>query len=334
MALIELNKNGIYCAEADVYIDPWKPVDKALITHGHSDHSRHGHKAYLCTHASVPIIKHRLGQSINIRGIAYDESIYVNGVKFSFHPAGHIIGSAQIRVEGKGETWVVSGDYKIEDDGISGVFEPVKCTHFITESTFGLPVYKWKDQSEVFKEINDWWKENQALGKTTIITAYSLGKAQRILHNIDHTIGKIYTHGAIAKMNDAITASGVDLVKTELIQGETKPQDFAGSLIITPSSGLGSPWMKRFKNISVGIASGWMMLRGARRRRGADRGFVLSDHCDWDGLNKAIKATGAENIYPTHGYTEIYARYLREQGYNAQPLETEFEGESLEKKEE
>lgn len=334
MALLELNKNGIYCAEAKVYIDPWKPVERAFITHGHSDHSRYGHKAYLSTHASVPIIKHRLGADINIKGIDYNESISVNGVKFSFHPAGHIIGSAQIRAEGHGEVWVISGDYKTENDGISGSFEPVKCTHFITESTFGLPVYKWRDQSEVFKEMNDWWRENQAQGKTTIVTAYSLGKAQRILHNIDHTIGKIFCHGAIANMNEVIRNSGVEIKKTSRISKESNPKDFTGNMIITPPGALGSSWIKRFKNVSVGIASGWMMLRGARRRRGADRGFVLSDHCDWDGLNEAIAATGAENIYPTHGYTQIFSRWLREQGYNSQPLETEFEGESLEKKEE
>jgi len=332
MPLIELNKNGIYCAAAGVYIDPWRPVDKALITHGHSDHSRFGHRSYLCTHASVPIIKHRLGK-INITGVGYGEVTTINGIKFSFHPAGHIIGSGQVRAEGKGEVWVISGDYKTENDGISGSFEPVKCSHFITESTFGLPVYKWRDQSEVFNEINEWWRENQAQGKTTIITAYSLGKAQRILHNIDHTIGKIFCHGAIANMNEAIRNSGIEIKETSRIASESNPKDFTGNLIITPPGALGSSWIKRFKNISVGIASGWMMLRGARRRRGADRGFVLSDHCDWDGLNESIAATGAENIYPTHGYTEIFSRWLREQGYNSQPLETEFEGESLDKKE-
>lgn len=333
MALIELNKNGIYCSEADVYIDPWRSVPKALITHGHSDHARYGHKSYLCSTYSVPILKHRLGPNINISGLKYGEQISVNGVKISFHPAGHIIGSAQIRLEGKGEVWVITGDYKIENDGISEPYEPVKCTHFITESTFGVPVYKWKHQSKVMEEINSWWQENQDLGKTTIITAYSLGKAQRLLQNIDASIGKIYCHGAIAKMNQAIIDSGIHLEETYLIEGESKPKNFEGTLIMAPPSALGSNWMKRFKNVSVGIASGWMMLRGARRRRGADRGFVLSDHCDWDGLNQAIEATGAENIYPTHGYTQIYARWLREQGYNAQPLETEFEGESLDKKE-
>ena len=331
MPLIELNKNGIYCPEADVYIDPWKKVKRALITHGHSDHSRFGHSSYLCTHSSVPIIKHRLGSSINISGIGYGETISVNGVKISFHPAGHIIGSAQIRLEGKGEVWVVTGDYKIQNDGISEPYEPVRCTHFITESTFGLPVYKWQQQERVINNINNWWQENKEQNKTSIITAYSLGKAQRILHNIDQAIGKIYCHGAIAKMNAAIKASGIMLPETHLIEGDTKPSDFHGDLIIAPPSALSSPWMKRFKNVSVGIASGWMMLRGARRRRGADRGFVLSDHCDWEGLNTAIKATGAENIYPTHGYTQIFSRWLRDQGYNATPLETEFEGETLDK---
>jgi len=331
MPLIELNKSGIYCAEADVYVDPWRKVDRALITHGHSDHARFGHKSYLCTNSSVPILKHRLGANINISGMAYNESISVNGVKISFHPAGHIIGSAQVRLEGKGETWVITGDYKIQKDGISEPYEPVKCSHFITESTFGLPVYKWKDQATVMNEINQWWQSNKDQNKTTIITAYSLGKAQRILHNIDHHIGDIYCHGAIAKMNAAIVESGILLPKSSLIVGETKAEEFYGSLIIAPPSALGSPWMKRFKNVSVGIASGWMMLRGARRRRGADRGFVLSDHCDWYGLNDAVSATGAEHIYPTHGYTQIFSRWLRDQGYDATPLETEFEGESLDK---
>lgn len=333
MSLIDLNKNGIYCAEADMYIDPWRKVDKALITHGHSDHARYGHKSYLCVESSVPILKHRLGSKINISGIAFNETLMVNGVKISFHPAGHIIGSAQIRLEGKGEVWVITGDYKIQDDGISEPFEPIKCSHFITESTFGIPVYKWKAQSEVIGEINQWWQDNKEENKTSIITAYSLGKAQRILHNINHQIGDVYCHGAIAKMNDAIISSGISLPKTKLIAEKTQAKEFYGSLILAPPSALGSPWMKRFKQVSVGIASGWMMLRGARRRRGADRGFVLSDHCDWDGLNDAIKATGAENIYPTHGYTQIFSRWLREQGYNANPLETEFEGESLDKTE-
>ena len=198
MALLQFTNKGIYCKQADVYIDPWKKVPKALITHAHSDHARSGHKSYLCTHETLPILRLRLGRNIPASGMDYGESIMINGVKFSFHPAGHIIGSAQIRAEYKGEVWVASGDYKVEDDGISGAFEPVKCHHFITECTFGLPIYKWDKQSITFDQINNWWSDNAVEKTTSLITAYSLGKAQRVIQNVDHSIGKIFTHPAVA----------------------------------------------------------------------------------------------------------------------------------------
>ena len=329
MSLIESTDSGLYCKQAGVYIDPWKKVDKAIITHGHSDHSRPGHKAYACVHSSKAILKHRLGP-INVTSYAYGDSFSVNGVKFSFHPAGHIIGSAQIRVEYQGEVWVVTGDYKLDDDGISEAFEQLQCHSFITESTFGLPVYNWPDQHTVYNDINNWWSENAEAGQTSLLTAYSLGKAQRILHHLDIDIGPIYCHGAIANMNDALIEAGVKLPYYEKITTDLKPDDYKNALVLAPPAATGSAWMKRFKQVSIGVASGWMALRGARRRRGADRGFILSDHCDWKGLNQAIKATGAENIYPTHGYTEIFSKWLTSEGYNAQPIETAFIGESLE----
>lgn len=329
MKLLRFTDHGIYCPRADVYIDPWKKVHKAIITHGHSDHARPGNKYYACTKDSVAVLKYRLGQNLNIKGYDYGQTFSVNGVKISFHPAGHIIGSAQVRLEYKGEIWVVSGDYKTQDDHFSGKFEPINCHHFITETTFGLPVYKWDAQTMVMDQINKWWSQNQTNGKVSILTAYALGKAQRIIQNVDQSIGKIYTHGAIENTNEVLRNDGIEVKKTFRITNDQSPKDFVGQLVICPSSAIGSPWMKRFKNYSLAAASGWMALRGMRRRRGLDFGFVLSDHCDWNGLTNTIKETGAEHIYPTHGYTSIFSKWLTENGYQAKVVETEYENESI-----
>jgi len=332
MALLDFTSNGIYCSKANVYIDPWKPVDYAIITHAHADHSRWGNKHYLSHHLSKPIIQHRLGQDISIESLAYGEKIKINGVTFSFHPAGHIIGSAQIRVEYKGEVWVASGDYKLEDDGFSTPFEVVKCDVFITECTFGLPVFKWKPQQEVFDEINTWWRKNTVEGKTTILTGYSLGKAQRLIQGVDHSIGKIFTHGAIEKTNEIIREIGVSLKPTTYVSPEVKKADFKNALVIAPPGALGTSWQKKFQPYEVGMASGWMNMRGPRRRRSVDRGFVLSDHADWDGLNSAIKATECEKVIVTHGYTSIFSKWLNDKGIDCQIENTEFEGEIEEEK--
>jgi putative mRNA 3-end processing factor len=325
--LLQFSDRGIYCQQAGVYLDPWKPVDKAIISHGHSDHAYSGHKNYLCTSGAMPVIKHRLFLQDNIQTLEYGESLTINGVDFSFHPAGHIPGSAQIRVEYKGEVWVFSGDYKLEHDNISTPFEPVKCHSFITESTFGLPVYKWKPQQEVFDDINVWWKKNQEQGKTSVIAGYTLGKAQRILKNVDASIGKIFTHGAVDAINQVMQKQGLHLPEAPRITDEIKKDDIKGSLVICPPSAVGSSWMRRFLPYSLGVASGWMKLRGTRRRRGADRGFVLSDHCDWNDLNKAVKETEAQKVFVTHGYTEIFSQWLNSQGIETKEVKTKFEGE-------
>jgi putative mRNA 3-end processing factor len=327
MDLLQFTDKGIYCPQADVYLDPWKPVEKALISHGHSDHAYFGHKHYLCTEAAMPVIRLRLFLQNNIETLHYGENLSIHGVTFSFHPAGHVPGSAQIRVEFKGEVWVFSGDYKLQDDGISTPFETVKCHTFITESTFGLPIYKWKPQREVFDEINDWWRKNQSEGKASVITGYTLGKSQRILKNVDHSIGRIYTHGAVDTINQILRAQGVSLPEAPRVSNEIPKEDLKGSLIICPPSAVGSPWVRRFLPYSLGVASGWMRLRGTRRRRGADRGFVLSDHADWDELNKAIKLTGAQRVFVTHGYTEIFSQWLTHNGIEAHEVRTKFEGE-------
>jgi putative mRNA 3-end processing factor len=327
VALLEFTDKGIYCPLANVYLDPWKPVEKALISHGHSDHAYAGHQHYLCTHEALPVIKYRLFLQDNIESLSYGEPISINGVNFSFHPAGHIPGSAQIRVEYKGEVWVFSGDYKLQDDGLSIPFEPIKCHTFITESTFGLPIYKWKPQAEVFGEVNEWWRKNRSEGKASVIAGYTLGKAQRILKNIDHSIGKVFTHGAVDSINKVLRAQGFNLPEAPRITDAISKDDLQGALIICPPSAVGSPWVRRFLPYSLGVASGWMRLRGTRRRRGADRGFVLSDHVDWDDLNLAIKETGAEKVFVTHGYTELFSQWLNTQGIESQEVKTKFEGE-------
>lgn len=325
--LLQFTDRGIFCARAGVYLDPWKPVERAIISHGHSDHAYSGHQHYLCTTDALPVIRHRLYLTDNIQGLPYGEVLAINGVDFSFHPAGHIPGSAQIRVAYKGEVWVFSGDYKLQHDGISAPFEPVRCHVFITESTFGLPVYKWKPQEEVFYEINEWWRKNRDEGKTSVISGYTLGKSQRILQNVDPSIGKIFTHGAVETINNIMRAQGIPLPAAPRVTNETPKEDLKGALIISPPSAVGSPWVRRFLPYSLGVASGWMKLRGTRRRRGADRGFALSDHADWNELNTAIRETGAEKVFVTHGYSEIFAHWLNELGFEAHDVKTRYEGE-------
>jgi len=328
--LLQFTEKGIFCAPAKVYLDPWKPVERALITHGHSDHARWGNKAYLAHNDSEAILRHRLGQDIVLQTVGYNEEITINGVNFSFFPAGHVIGSAQIRVEYKGEVWVYSGDYKLEDDGFSAPFEPVKCDTFITESTFALPVYRWKSQNDIFQDINQWWKSNAEHGISSVIFAYSLGKAQRILVNVDREIGPVYTHGAISASNDALTAGGFQLPKAPKVDPSAAKDSFRNALIIAPPSAQGTPWMRRFEPYSTGIASGWMSIRGARRWRAADRGFALSDHADWADLNKAVEATGASRVIVTHGFTSVFARWLTEKGLEAKEAHTEYSAEPTE----
>lgn len=327
--VLQFTEAGIYCPAADAYIDPWRPVPRALITHGHSDHARGGHGAYLSTEAAAPVIRHRLGD-IRLQTIGYGETRQIGAARVSFHPAGHVPGSAQIRVEVGGEVWVVSGDYKTVDDGLSAPFEPVRCHTFITESTFGLPIYTWTPQAELARDLNAWWAATAASGRRAILGVYALGKAQRILRLLDPSIGPILTHGAVEATTQVLRGQGLTLPGTVQITPATDLKAYPGAMVLAPPSALGSPWMRRLGPVSTGFASGWMRLRGVRRRRAADRGFVVSDHADWDGLNDAIAATGAERVFVTHGYTSQFSRWLREKGYEAGVVETEFGGESLE----
>ena len=319
---------GLYCPKADVYLDPWKPVKKAILTHGHADHARWGSSYYLCTPTAAPVIKYRLGE-INLETLPFGEEKLINGVSFSFHPAGHILGSAQIKVSYKGEMVVFSGDYKTANDGFSEAFEPVKCHTFITESTFGLPVYHWQDQKWVFNEMEEWCKNNRNNGQLSILYGYSLGKAQRILQGLPESVGPIFTHSTIEAVLNVMRNQGVSLKNTIPVNEHLTRADLLSGVIIAPPAVQNSNWLKKFEPIRNGVVSGWMALRGARRRRNADKGFVLSDHADWEGLNEAISLTGAENVFVTHGYTDILSKWLIDKGLNAHPLETNFEGDEV-----
>jgi len=310
--MLKFTERGVYCPQADLYIDPWEPVEKAVVTHGHSDHARWGMGRYLCHVHTAPILRLRLGAAIAIQEVEYGEVITVNGVRISLHPAGHIIGSAQVRLEYEGEIWAVSGDYKLSYDGLSVPYEPIRCHHFVTESTFGLPVYQFPEPDLVFQDINSWCHLNAAEGVNTVLLAYALGKSQSILRQLQPGSRSVFLHGAVANVNAALGEIGYRFVG-ERITAETDRTALKGAIIVAPPSALGSPWLKKLSPYRIAVCSGWMQLRGARRRRGVDRGFVLSDHCDWDQLNRAVAATEAETVYVTHGYEGPFARWLREQ---------------------
>lgn len=323
MDLVIARPDGLYCPPGDFYIDPWHPVERSVITHGHGDHARVGNGHYLATSASAGILRARLGADINLQTLEYGEVIDHHGVRLSFHPAGHVLGSAQVRLEYRGEVWVASGDYKVEPDGTCTPFEPVRCHTFITESTFGLPIYRWEPEQSIFDDINRWWRKNAEEGRCSVIFGYSFGKAQRILSGLDPAIGPIVCHGAVEPLNRVYREGGIALPPTLMVSDVTKT-DLKRAIVVAPPSASGSPWMKRFGDYSDAFASGWMQLRGARRRRGVDRGFVLSDHADWPGLMSAIGATGAGRIIVTHGSIPVLVRWLCQQGLDAAGFDTEY----------
>jgi putative mRNA 3-end processing factor len=327
--LVVARPEGLYCPQGDFYIDPWRPVDRAVVTHAHGDHARPGSGHYLAHSASAGVLRARLGQDIDLQTLPYGESIQLGGVRLSLHPAGHVLGSAQIRLEYKGEVWVVSGDYKTGPDATCPPFEPVRCDTFITESTFGLPVFRWAEQADIFEQINGWWRLNAQAGRASVLYAYAFGKAQRVLSGLDEGIGPIVAHGAVSALNEAYRAEGVRLPRT-FGAPELDKKTLSQSIVIAPPSAQGSPWLKRFGEHSDAFASGWMQLRGMRRRRALDRGFVLSDHADWPGLSQAIAASGAPRVIVTHGYVDTLVRHLQEQGLQAGAFKTEFGDEQLE----
>ena len=329
--LLRVDDRGLFCPAGGFHVDPWKPVERAVISHGHGDHARWGSQAYLSAAPGMPILRRRLGEGAAIEAVPFGERVRIGEVSVSFHPAGHILGSAQVRVERGGEVWVFSGDYKRQPDATCESFEVVPCHTFITEATFALPIYRWDDTRQVAREILAWWDANREADRASVLFCYSLGKAQRILGELARlTDRQVFVHGAVEPLNECYRAAGIEMLPTRTVSETGRGQSFAGELVLAPPSAGGSTWMRRFGAAGTGFASGWMRVRGTRRRRGFDRGFTLSDHADWPDLLRTVEETGAERVLTTHGYAEPLARFLRERGLSAGTLATPFEGEEAE----
>ena len=332
--LVVERPEGLYCPPGDFFIDPWRPVPRAVITHAHADHARSGHGHVLASAVSEGVLRARLGANLAFQGLGWGDPVDHHGVRISLHPAGHVLGAAQVRLEHRGQVWVVSGDYFLsahdERNPTTPPFEPVACHCFVTESTFGLPVYRWRPQAEVMAELDDWWRANADAGRPSLVLAYSFGKAQRILAGVDASIGPILVHGAVEPINAAYRAAGVPLPATRVLSDKGDKSDkteLARALVVAPPSAHAGAWARRLGDFGDAFASGWMQLRGARRRQGVDRGFVLSDHADWPGLQRAIRASGAGRVIVTHGYEAVLVRWLREQGLEAGSFRTEYGSE-------
>lgn len=325
--LVRVTDRGLYCAAGDFHIDPGKPVARAVITHAHADHARSGSQHYWCSTPGLALTRARVGYGGGITSVDYGQVFTLGDALVSLHPAGHVLGSAQVRIEAGGRVWVVSGDYKRNPDPTCAAFEPVRCDVFVTECTFGLPVYRWPDPADVAAEIHAWWQACKAKGECAILCAYALGKAQRILAELlRHTDETVYLHGAMAPLVKLYRQAGVSMLPTEPVGNQPKFFDWRGRLVLAPPGAAGTPWMKRFKPYAAGFASGWMRVRGSRRRQAWDRGFVLSDHADWDGLLQSIEQSGARRVLAMHGNTDALIETLRARDIDAAPLHDPFEG--------
>lgn len=327
MPILNETPNGLFCEAGNFYVDPWRPVARAIVTHAHSDHARSGCDSYLAARSGAAILQMRLGAQARISFVDFGESRTIGSARVSLHPAGHMTGAAQIRIEVGGEVCVVSGDYKLQDDPTCSSFEPVRCHTFVTESTFGLPLYRWDSPVDVFSEVNAWWSGNRELGKASLLLGYTVGKAQRMLASVDSSIGPIFAHGAIVNACRAYQACGVRLPPVLSVLDAPAKFDWSQALIVAPPSAMGSTWPRRFGDLSTAMASGWMRVRGIRRRRAVDRGFVISDHVDWQDLMTAIEATGASQVWVTHGYTTQVVSALNARGIEARTVVTQFRGE-------
>ncbi len=329
-SLLENTDAGLYCAAGDFYIDPRRPVRRAVITHAHSDHARWGCRYYLAARPGELLLRMRVGSEAEFQFLPYGETLQVGGVSVSFHPAGHMLGSAQVRLESGGRVEVVTGDYKLGSDPTCESWEPLRCHLLVTESTFGLPIYRWPDDEVTNGSINQWWRDSQAAGKCCVLYGYAIGKSQRLLASLDASIGPIYTHGAVERGCEVYRQSGVELPMTRYVGQVPAKHDWRGAMVVAVPSAHGTAWMRRFGVVSTAMASGWMMTRGTRRRRSVDRGFVVSDHVDWPSLLKAVELCDPETVWVTHGYSAIVARYLQSIGRDAMAIDNRSRSEGEE----
>ena len=319
--------DGLYCAAGDFYIDPWGAVDRALITHGHGDHARPGSRSYLCAEPCRPVLRRRFAGDPIVESLPYGQALTLGAVRVSFHPAGHVLGSAQIRIEGPEGVWVVSGDYKRDPDPTCAPFEPVPCETFITECTFGLPIYRWDPPGDVMTDIMGWWEENRQARRTSVLFCYTLGKAQRLLAELARLTDRpILAHGMMLGMIDTYRDAGITMLPVGAATERPRGASYAGELVLAPLSARGTPWMRRLGDLSDAFVSGLMRVRGVRRQRSYDRGFVISDHADWPALLQTVTDTGASRVLATHGYAEPFARHLSENGIESGVIRTAWEG--------
>lgn len=320
--LLQTTDRGLYCAAGDFYIDPQRPVDRAVVTHAHSDHARWGCKRYLATRDSEHLLRMRLSTDAEFQFLDYGQSLSIAGVDIQLHPAGHMLGSAQVRLEYRGQVAVAMGDYKLGSDPTCPSWEPVKCHLLVTESTFGLPVYRWQPEVHTLHQINQWWRDSRDQGKCCLLYGYAVGKSQRLLAGLDPSIGPIFTHGAVEKGVAAYRKSGVPLPETTYVGSQSGKRDWSGGMVVAVPSAHGTAWVRRFGPVSTAMASGWMAVRGARRRRSLDRGFVVSDHVDWPSLIEAVEACDPDLLWVTHGYSAVVARYFQERGHEARAIDS------------
>jgi putative mRNA 3-end processing factor len=319
---------GLLCPAGGFHIDPWQPVERALITHAHGDHARPASAAYLCAPATAPLLHRRFGSDVAIETLPYGQPLRIGDVVVSLYPAGHVLGSAQVRLEGPAGVWVVSGDYKRAADPTCTPFEPVRCDTFVTESTFGLPIYRWDPAADVIADIGAWWSANADAGRSSVLFCYTIGKAQRVLAELSRITDRtVYVHGMMLAMIDAYRGAGVQMLAVTSATEAPRGTSFAGELVLAPLSARGTPWMRRLGDVSDAFASGLMRVRGVRRQRAFDRGFVLSDHADWPALLETVAETGAARVLATHGHAEPLARHLREHGLDTGVMRTAWEGE-------
>lgn len=318
---------GLFCPQGAFHVDPWGPAETAIVTHAHADHARPGAAVYVCADVGVSLLRHRLGPNVAIRGVPFGERFPLGATTVSLHPAGHVLGSAQVRIESADGVWVVSGDFKRAPDPTCAPFEAVACDVFVSEATFGLPIYRWDEPAAVAAEILEWWASNP--DRPSLLFAYALGTAQRVLAELGFLTDRpVLTHPGLEAFVCLYRDAGVAMLPTQPLGETPRKQDLAGALVLAPPSARGTPWVRRFAQAESALASGSMRVRGPRRRQAYDRGFALSDHADWPALLQTIDETGAGRILVSHGYSEELARFLRERGQQAEALATRFEGEA------
>ena len=333
--LLALDERGLACAAGGFHVDPWKPAPRAVLTHAHADHTRPGSGAYLCAAPGVELVRRRVHPDAVVQGVPYGEVVTLGQARVSFHPAGHVLGSAQVRVEVGGEVWVVTGDYKLDRDPTCAPFESVPCHTLITESTFGLPIYRWDPPERTVAEVAEWWRACQAESRTAVLLVYALGKSQRVLAGLREAgvdLGPIAAHGAVRNFVELYRELGCELPAVLGGGAEHAPDVKGRGLVLAPPSAAGTPFLRKYGKASLALASGWMRVRGNRRRRALDRGFVLSDHADWPSLLQAVEASGAERVLVTHGFQNTLVRHLRDRGLQAERLDTQFGQEEAEER--